>query len=716
MRIRRVTLILFATVGMCVGGPLLLCATASALVFTRQISSVPSGFKVSGAFNEPDAVAVNKFGDLYIADYEHNVVDELSPTGVLLTQIGSTPEEEEIEAPTGLGVDANGDLYIGSAANGLVYEFGPLGVSEYLPPPLNGLEISQLENKKRLGEVQGVAVDTTTGDIYVSDDNSKDESVLRYESSGKYLSQLEGLERPRGIAVDSKGDIYVANSEEKVVDEFAPTATGTATPLLRLTGNDIPAGAVGSGSFGLPVGVAVDSEGNIYVADSSNKVVDEFNASGAYVTQFTGVPAGPGVTVSGGFHRPVGVAVDAAGDLYVADAGGNVVDEFSLLPPAVFVAKPSSVTVTGARLEGSVNPNGSTVASCKFEYGTAAPTEHSVACAEPVVGLGGESPLPVSAAISGLTANTVYYCRLVVESERGHVVSTSTSTGPEARAFVTEAAAPIVSAEAASEVQQFSATLTGAIDPGNAPATYHFAYVEAALYEPAAPNPYARGMVVPVPDLYTPVNDLEDAVVPQAIAGLRPGTTYDFKLVASGPGGTDSTASNETFETLPIPSPLVGTGAAGGVSERAATLSGSIDPQGSSTAYVFQYGTSASYEEATWASWPTIPVTLTLGGLTGQQNVSVYVENLQPSTTYRYRLVAIGPAGAVAGGYGTFTTSSYPASVIQATPMLGTTLGINPETSSSSGKIKHKSGGKKKGKKKKSKRKAAKKQAKRIKK
>ena len=266
--------------------------------------------------------------------------------------------------------------------------------------------------------------------------------------------------------------------------------------------------------------------------------------------------------------------------------------------------------------------------------------------------------MKVSGAIAGLTPNTFYHYQLRAVGPHGTSVA-------EGGVFTAAAVQPLVEPAFASGVTQFTATLNGALDPKNAPAGYHFAYIEAAHYNPAAEDPYGGegGAITPKPDLYTPVNETLDTVTPQKIAGLKPGTTYDFALVATGPGGT-ITGENASFTTPGIPAPTVSTGGVAGISEAAVTLTGSVNPEGWETTYTFQYGTSPAYGQ----QWPTVPVVL--GGLNGAQGVSVYVERLQPNTTYFYRVCASNAQGTTCGGAGTFRTSEYPASIIQETPLI----------------------------------------------
>src|SRR5262245_57659298 len=90
---------------------------------------------------------------------------------------------------------------------------------------------------------------------------------------------------------------------------------------------------------------------------------------------------------------------------------------FALAPPRVETQPASSLTQTGATLNATVNPNGNEVSSCTFEYGTSLPSGKSVTCT-PSPG-SGTSAVPVSAAITGLTANTTYHFKIIATNSGG---------------------------------------------------------------------------------------------------------------------------------------------------------------------------------------------------------------------------------------------------------------------------------------------------------
>ena len=136
-----------------------------------------------------------------------------------------------------------------------------------------------------------------------------------------------GFNNPIGVAVDSAGNVYVADTNNNAVKRIA-AAGGAITTL-------------GSG-FSFPFGVAVDSAGNVYVADTFNSAVKRIAAAGGATT-----------TLGSGFFDPTGVAVDSAGNVYVADTYNNAVKKLSF-PPVTAVPTLSgwAMIVLGLLLAG----------------------------------------------------------------------------------------------------------------------------------------------------------------------------------------------------------------------------------------------------------------------------------------------------------------------------------------------------------------------------
>jgi hypothetical protein len=615
------------------------------------------------------------------------------------------PEGFNAEGPLGafssvqsIAVDeASEDVYVYDAGAGAVYKFNSAGE----PAGFSKLEEEGAEHPDVLTGVGGsgggeneLAVDSSAsgpakGDIYIANNSA----VLIYASTGEKLEELSGGEAC-GVATDPAGHVYVG-FYPGTVDEYTPVSnpvtngdlSGSSTAALSSVcnvaadGNGNVYAATYTGGVARLEGLsaasatAVDEAGRTLAVDTSSGEV--FVDEGSDIAPYSEVSgnlergeifgaSGPGA-LSGSFGVAVNTATGAAvGEVYAGDGGVVEIYHKALTVPDTKTGGASAVELSGATLNGEVDPEGLPLISCQFEYGTEEGVyDKAAACAS----LPGpeKSFVAVSARVPGLQPNTLYHYRLVAVNANGDVVG-------EPASFVSFKAVPAVddTAPFASGVTQLTATLNGAVDPNNAPASYHFVYGTTTAY----------GSSIPVPDeILSP--GTTDQPVSQQLTGLTPGTVYHFALVAIGPGG-QSIGPDETFQTPPVPLPTASTGTAGEITVGAATLTGSIDPQGWETTYLFQYGTTAAYG----SQWPTIP--LNLGALSGSASVLSYVQNLQPGTTYHYRLVATNPAGTVYGSDQAFTTASYPTSVVQEAPVIKTPLGINPETKPSSKTPKHK--------------------------
>ena len=173
-----------------------------------------------------------------------------------------------------------------------------------------------------LSAPKGVAVDPA-GDVYISD--SGNNRVLEVDAStGLQTVLTTDVSNPHGIAVDAIGNLYVADTGNARVVEVPAFGELSASPLLAYTGAQ---------TLVTPVGVAVDHTGNVFVADSGNSSgLIEILAGGGDLQTAPGstslTPAASIVSFGGAFvTAPSGVAVDAAGNLYVSDGNSNNVQE-----------------------------------------------------------------------------------------------------------------------------------------------------------------------------------------------------------------------------------------------------------------------------------------------------------------------------------------------------------------------------------------------------
>jgi phosphodiesterase/alkaline phosphatase D-like protein len=288
---------------------------------------------------------------------------------------------------------------------------------------------------------------------------------------------------------------------------------------------------------------------------------------------------------------------------------------FKTLPNAPMVTTGSAkAKLTSAVLEGEVNPEG-VAATCKFKYGTEAGSLTSTASCSPQPG-SGTAFEAVTAQLTGLTPATTYHFQLEAEGEGGIV------KGSEGE-FTTPADELAVTTGEASERTMQSAKLSGTVNPGGSPVTScEFEYgTTKGVLKSSVPCSALPG------EGNTPVE------VSATAKGLAPNTTYYFKLVAENEAGPAPVPAGEVaFTTFRNP-PAVTTGAASGIGQTTATISGTVNPHGEPLkSCVVKYGTAPSLGST--APCPSRPEG------SSPVEVTIQLSALVPGTTYYYLVVA----------------------------------------------------------------------------
>jgi hypothetical protein len=200
------------------------------------------------------------------------------------------------------------------------------------------------------------------------------------------------------------------------------------------------------------------------------------------------------------------------------------------------------------------------------------------------------------------------------------------------------AASPTVTTGPATNVGTTSAVLTGHVTPNGSATGYVFSY---------GPTPaYGAGTAA-----HSTGSGTKSVAVTRRITGLTPGTIYHYRITASNRSGT-ATGADRAFTTAGHPPAAVVTGPAAGVERTVATPTGTIDPEGATTSWVIQYGTTSAYGFETFAQ--------TLGPVTTPVPVAAQLTGLAPRTLFHYRVVAYhGAAVASAGADATFFTEPW---------------------------------------------------------
>ncbi|MBA3807502.1 MAG: PD40 domain-containing protein [Solirubrobacterales bacterium] len=604
-------------------------AGATGHAFLSELSPAPTS--VSSA-------AVDGAGKVFVARAGSAVVDVYSG-GKLLTSFGAGILGKDLPSLT---VDDSGRVYVADREANTVDVFEPAGQSYVLLSRWTG---AALGGGTGFGEVTGVAVDdsggATAGVIYLLDQSESAVDVFAPQpSSGAepaLLRTLKGkpsFEEPDAVAVNgSTGEVYVATEASSgfVVEVFSPSGA----LVRKITGKETP-----TRSFGSVLALAVDrASGDLYVVDGENRAVDEFDAAGKWIGWLPVANAKP-------FGEPVGVAVASSGELFVADAAppGSetaAVDVFAAdaIVPDATTEKASKVERDSAVLNGTVNPDETEAKSSAgyfFEYAEAslyeANREYNAKTPE-LSGANGDAPTKISELVTNLKPDTEYDYRLVARNTNG------VSYGSNLE-FETPPAVSGLSTGPTTELQPETAKLTGSINGplgnpklANPGATYHFDYGTSPAYGKSTPEVRAPEASGPIAAEAQPT-------------GLLADTVYHYRLVASDSFGT-TFGEDRVFKT-PGP-PQITSELTTAITHTSATVNAQIDPGERATEYFVEYGETTDYGTS------TAKVELPAGE--HPVAVAVSLSGLKLAGSYHFRFVATNSTGTVQGPDQQFTTA-----------------------------------------------------------
>ncbi len=266
-----------------------------------------------------------------------------------------------------------------------------------------------------------------------------------------------------------------------------------------------------------------------------------------------------------------------------------------------------------------------------------------------------------------------------------------------ATALATPPPLPAVSTEGVREVVFDGATLTGTVDPNGIEASSDTKWC--FEYGVGSTGGYSLGSVPAV--ALDAGSGTTPVPVNARLTGLSAGTTYRYRLVGVNDleegttqsacglqGGQQANGAEGLFTTpIYIPPPLVVTGSASSIEQNTATVTGTVDPEGSRTTYEFQFGVDTGYGVEIFGS---------AGSGTQPEPFTLTLNDLQPTTTYHYRLLATNAGGTTYGADQTFTTSVYSTETLTTPPtppllsVPAVTFPTEPQTTALTPTVKHK--------------------------
>jgi HYR domain/NHL repeat len=289
-------------------------AASASCNFLSILASIGSG---DGQVLSPRAIAIDPSDNVFVAD-QNDRIQKFNSSGVFQFKFGTGGSGAgAVVAPSGVAVDrTTGDIYVSDGfterTSGIVQKFNSSGVFQL------SWGTAGSGNGQFLNGAGGVAVDSA-GNVYVTDlGNHRIEKftsggsfIMSWGSSGTGNGQFSG---PEGIATDASDNIYVADTGNHRIQKF--NTSGTFITKWGTNGS-------GDGQFVTPLGVATDGVGDVYVADTGNNRIQKFSATGTFITS-----CGTSGTGTGEFSGPQDVGVDSAGNYYVADLGNDRVQKF----------------------------------------------------------------------------------------------------------------------------------------------------------------------------------------------------------------------------------------------------------------------------------------------------------------------------------------------------------------------------------------------------
>jgi sugar lactone lactonase YvrE len=274
----------------CVGGPL--------SVFAGNVGGQGNadGPGVNARFAWPVGMVVDQAGNTYVADSTNNTIRKITPAGLVSTFVGTagvTGSNDGVGAaasfhsPNAIAIDGNGNLYVTDNGNYTIRKITPTGSVTTIAGTAGGQ-----------GSANGTGV-------------------------------VVGFQGPCGIATDIAGNVYVTDGN--AIREITPAGVvSTFAGTVGTTGSADGSGS--SASFNLPVGIAIDNQDNIYVSDTGNNTIRKITSAGV-VSTIAGsagqVGSADGTGAAARFNQPGEIAVDQAGNLYVADTNNYTIRKIS---------------------------------------------------------------------------------------------------------------------------------------------------------------------------------------------------------------------------------------------------------------------------------------------------------------------------------------------------------------------------------------------------
>ncbi|MCB4791590.1 MAG: carboxypeptidase regulatory-like domain-containing protein [Elusimicrobia bacterium] len=346
------------------------------------------GSATAAKLYDPRGVAVDAAGNIYFSDNANSVVRKISPSGIISTIAGdgtgvagysgdgSSATSAKLKNPQGIAVDASGNVYIADFGNNVIRKVDASGnistIAGTGTADFSGDGGSAASSA--LNQPWGVAVDAS-GNVYIAEYNNQKirkvtsgiistfagTGVFGYSGDGGNATSAK-LWNPTHVAVDASGNVYIADMGNrrirKVTSGIITTIAGNGTAAYLGDGDSAT-----SAELNVPWGVAVDVSGNVYIADYYNQRIRKVS-SGLISTiagdGTAGFSGDGGNATSAHINFPQEIAVDVAGNVYIGDSANNRIRKVYYQPTGIIsgnVTNSDGITAVSGALVTALQTN-----------------------------------------------------------------------------------------------------------------------------------------------------------------------------------------------------------------------------------------------------------------------------------------------------------------------------------------------------------------------
>jgi len=300
-----------------------------------------NGAKASAQFDGPIGIVIASNGDAYVTEYLGNRIRKIAADGTVSTFAGSgtsgstngTGTSASFNAPRGIAIDSAGNLYVTDTGNNLIRKITSAGVvTTFAGTGGSNYSIDGTGTGASFGNPRGIVIDAAGTNMYVADTATYTirkiviatgvVTTLAGSSTSGYNDATGSSARftnPYGLAIGTDGTLYLAEQGNHVIRKITPG--GTVSTLAGVYGGGNANGTGDAAAFNQVSGIAMGADGVLYVADTGNNIIRKVTTAGV-VTSLAGPGAsGPGSSAT--FNAPYGIAVGPDGAVYVSDTSAN---------------------------------------------------------------------------------------------------------------------------------------------------------------------------------------------------------------------------------------------------------------------------------------------------------------------------------------------------------------------------------------------------------